>query len=191
MKACLAIGLMEFRRLFVSPLAWSVLAVVLFILAWVFLLGLDEYLTQVQPQTAGMENPPGVGDLVIAALYLWAGSDAFNDHAFARRRAHEPNPAIVDFFAIVEHADCVGEISGAAVVCAVDGGYGELNATIIGVGDEFGLGATGGGGAGFDPIIGFVCGGGVVFVLFNSPTCYCSGHNIWLVTVLSGVVHLR
>ncbi len=73
MKACLAIGLMEFRRLFVSPLAWSVLAVVLFILAWVFLLGLDEYLTQVQPQTAGMENPPGVGDLVIAALYLWAG----------------------------------------------------------------------------------------------------------------------
>jgi len=34
------IAAMEFRRLFHSPLAWVVLALVQFVLAWVFLLGL-------------------------------------------------------------------------------------------------------------------------------------------------------
>lgn len=73
MNAIFAIGLTEFRRMFVSPLAWSILAVVQFILAWIFLLGLNEYLTQIQPQVAGMEDPPGISDLVVSALYLWAG----------------------------------------------------------------------------------------------------------------------
>lgn len=63
----------EFRRMFNSPLAWSLLALVQFILAWVFLLGLNEYLTQVQPMLAGRENAPGITDLVVSALYLWAG----------------------------------------------------------------------------------------------------------------------
>lgn len=73
MNAIWAIASTEFRRMFVSPLAWSILAVVLFILAWVFLLGLNEYLTLIQPQAAGMEDPPGISDLVVSALYLWAG----------------------------------------------------------------------------------------------------------------------
>lgn len=73
MSAIWAIASMELRRMFLSPLAWSILAVVLFILAWVFLLGISEYLTFVQPQLAAMEDPPGVSDLVVAALYLWAG----------------------------------------------------------------------------------------------------------------------
>lgn len=73
MNGILAIASMEFRRMFVSPLAWSLLAVVQFIMAWIFLLGLSEYLTQIQPQAAGMEDPPGISDLVVSALYLWAG----------------------------------------------------------------------------------------------------------------------
>lgn len=73
MSAIWAIASTEFRRMFVSPLAWSVLAVVQFILAWVFLLGLNEYLSLIQPQVAAMEDPPGISDLVISALYLWAG----------------------------------------------------------------------------------------------------------------------
>ncbi len=73
MNAVWAIATTELRRLFVSPLAWSILAVVQFILAWVFLLGLNEYVTQIQPQTAGLDDPPGISDLVVSALYLWAG----------------------------------------------------------------------------------------------------------------------
>lgn len=73
MSAVWAIAATEFRRMFLSPLAWSILAVVLFILGWVFLLGLSEYLSLVQPQTATMEDPPGISDLVVSALYLWAG----------------------------------------------------------------------------------------------------------------------
>jgi ABC-2 type transport system permease protein len=73
MNAIWAIASTEFRRLFVSPLAWSILAVVQFIMAWIFLLGLNEYLTQIQPSAAGMEDPPGMSDLVVSALYLWAG----------------------------------------------------------------------------------------------------------------------
>ncbi|MBU0656889.1 MAG: ABC transporter permease subunit [Gammaproteobacteria bacterium] len=73
MNAIWAIASTEFRRMFVSPLAWSILAVVQFILAWIFLLGLQEYLTQIQPMSTGMEDPPGVSDLVVSALYLWAG----------------------------------------------------------------------------------------------------------------------
>lgn len=73
MNAIWAIASTEFRRMFVSPLAWSILAVVQFILAWIFLLGLQEYLTQIQPMSAGMEDPPGISDLVVSALYLWAG----------------------------------------------------------------------------------------------------------------------
>lgn len=67
------IAFTELRRLFNSPLAWAVLAVSQFILALVFLIFLDSYMTQVQPMTATLENAPGVTDIVIAPLYLWAG----------------------------------------------------------------------------------------------------------------------
>ncbi len=72
MNATVAIALMELRRMFVSPLAWCILAVVQFILAWVFLMGISEYMT-LQPQLTAMDDPPGVSDLVVSALYLWAG----------------------------------------------------------------------------------------------------------------------
>jgi ABC-2 type transport system permease protein len=73
MNAMMTIAQMEFRRMFNSPLAWSLLALVQFILAWVFLLGLNEYVTQIQPMMAGRENAPGLSDMVVSALYLWAG----------------------------------------------------------------------------------------------------------------------
>lgn len=73
MNSITAIGLTEFRRMFLSPLAWSILAVIQLILAFVFLIGLNEYINQIQPMTVGMEDPPGISDLVVSALYLWAG----------------------------------------------------------------------------------------------------------------------
>ncbi len=58
----------ELRSLFLSPLAWTILAVVQLILAYLFLSQIDFYLT-VQPKIAGIEGAPGVTDLVIAPLF--------------------------------------------------------------------------------------------------------------------------
>lgn len=68
MKMILTIGLMDLKRLFVSPLAWISLALMLFILAWIFLLGLDEYITQVKPMSANLDDPPGISALLLSAL---------------------------------------------------------------------------------------------------------------------------
>jgi ABC-2 type transport system permease protein len=73
MNIIMLIARTEFRRMFSSPLAWSLLALVQFILAWVFLLGLSEYLTRIQPQLSTVDNAPGISDLVVSSLYLWAG----------------------------------------------------------------------------------------------------------------------
>jgi ABC-2 type transport system permease protein len=68
----LAIAGRELRSMFLSPLAWSILGVVLFILAYMFLAQLDYYL-MVQPRMAGAEDAPGVTDLIVAPLFANAG----------------------------------------------------------------------------------------------------------------------
>lgn len=73
MSKALTIAFTEFRRLFNTPLAWSVLAILMFILGLMFLMFVEEFLVVIQPQTATMENPPGVTDLIVAPLYLWTG----------------------------------------------------------------------------------------------------------------------
>lgn len=57
----------ELQSLFFSPLAWTVLAVVQFLLAWMFLLQVDQFLL-VQSRLAGMEGAPGVTDLIVVPL---------------------------------------------------------------------------------------------------------------------------
>src|SRR3569833_2180184 len=61
------IALLELRRLFLSPLAWSVLAVEQLILAYFFLIGLDNYIA-LQPRLAAVAGAPGVTALVAAPL---------------------------------------------------------------------------------------------------------------------------
>ena len=63
----------ELRSLFLSPLAWAILAVVQFILAYLFLSQLNEFLI-LQPQLKVIEGAPGVTDLVVVPVY---GSAAF------------------------------------------------------------------------------------------------------------------
>lgn len=58
----------ELRTLFLSPLAWSVLAVVTFIMAWLFLLQVDTFM-QIQPRLASLQNAPGVTDIVVAPMF--------------------------------------------------------------------------------------------------------------------------
>lgn len=57
----------EFRNLFLSPLAWIILAVCQVILAWVFFSQIDNFFT-VQEQLTTMPNAPGVTDLVISPV---------------------------------------------------------------------------------------------------------------------------
>ena len=63
----------ELRSMFLSPLAWSILAVVQFILAYLFLTSLNDFLG-LQSQLQNLESPPGATELIIAPLY---GSAAF------------------------------------------------------------------------------------------------------------------
>ena len=58
----------ELRRMFTSPLAWVLLAFLQFILAWVFLGRLDEYVVA-QPQIAMMPSAPGVTEYVVAHVF--------------------------------------------------------------------------------------------------------------------------
>jgi ABC-2 type transport system permease protein len=58
----------ELRSLFLSPLAWSILAVTLFILAYLFLSQVEAYVI-LQPRLAALEGAPGVADIVVAPLF--------------------------------------------------------------------------------------------------------------------------
>ena len=58
----------ELRSLFCSPLAWVMLGVVQFVLAWLFLSQVDVFL-QFQSRLAALPEAPGVTQLVVAPLY--------------------------------------------------------------------------------------------------------------------------
>ena len=57
----------ELRSLFLSPLGWTALAGAQLILAWIFLILVDEYLN-LQGRLTNLDNPPGVTDLVVTPL---------------------------------------------------------------------------------------------------------------------------
>jgi ABC-2 type transport system permease protein len=67
-----AIAWRELKSMFLSPLAWVLLAVVQLILAWMFLRNLDQYM-MLQSRLLGLENPPGVTEVVVAPLLGNAG----------------------------------------------------------------------------------------------------------------------
>ncbi len=58
----------ELKSLFLSPLAWAILAVVQMILAYIFLIGVDQFL-EVQPRLIGMTDAPGITDIIAAPLF--------------------------------------------------------------------------------------------------------------------------
>ncbi len=64
----LTIASRELRSLFLSPLAWSILGVVQFIFAYIFLAQLNTFI-QIQPQLANIENAPGATEFIAAPLF--------------------------------------------------------------------------------------------------------------------------
>jgi ABC-2 type transport system permease protein len=57
----------EFIAMFQAPLAWVILAVIQLILGFMFLINLDNFFL-IQPQLLGLQNTPGVTDIVVAPL---------------------------------------------------------------------------------------------------------------------------
>jgi ABC-2 type transport system permease protein len=68
MKNSLIIAGRELRSLFLSPLAWSILGVVQFIHAWLFMSNLEGF-TQIQSRLNLMENPPGLTEVVVVPVF--------------------------------------------------------------------------------------------------------------------------
>lgn len=73
MNNIFTIAITEFKRMFNSPFAWSVLAILQFILAMMFLTRIDEFVEFHQQQIATIENAPGATFFIISPIYLWAG----------------------------------------------------------------------------------------------------------------------
>lgn len=63
-----SIALRELRSMFLSPLAWTVLAVTQLILAWSFFTQID-FFFGIQSQLATVANAPGVTDLVVMPTF--------------------------------------------------------------------------------------------------------------------------
>lgn len=72
MNMALTIAAREFKSLFLSPLAWTVLAVLQLILAYLFLSQVETFVT-LQTKLAAMENGPGLTDIIVPPLFGNAG----------------------------------------------------------------------------------------------------------------------
>ena len=58
----------EFRSLFLSPMAWTILALLQFILAFLFLSQVETFLT-LQSKLATIEGAPGLTDIIVTPLF--------------------------------------------------------------------------------------------------------------------------
>lgn len=63
----LNIARFQLGRYFRSPVAWSLAAVLVFIMAWIFLVQVERFI-QLQPQLGSLEQPPGLTDIIVAPL---------------------------------------------------------------------------------------------------------------------------
>jgi len=72
MNMILIIAIREFKSLFLSPLAWSFLAIIQLILAYLFLTQVETFM-QLQPQLAALDNGPGLTDIVVTRSFGNAG----------------------------------------------------------------------------------------------------------------------
>lgn len=64
----ISIALRELRSMFLSPLAWTVLAVIQLVLAWSFFTQID-FFFNIQSQLVTLPNAPGVTDLVVMPTF--------------------------------------------------------------------------------------------------------------------------
>jgi ABC-2 type transport system permease protein len=63
----------EFRRLWLTPLPWVLMAIMQFALTFLYLVYTDNFLTELQPKLALVADAPGATDSIIAPTLIWAG----------------------------------------------------------------------------------------------------------------------
>jgi len=63
----LTLAARELRSLFLSPLAWAILAAVQFVVAWLFLVQVDAY-TSIQARLATIDGAPGVTAVIVGQV---------------------------------------------------------------------------------------------------------------------------
>ena len=68
MRMIYSIASREFKSLFLSPSAWSILAIMQFILAYLFLSDVEAF-NSLQTKLANIDNAPGLTELVIVPLF--------------------------------------------------------------------------------------------------------------------------
>lgn len=61
----------EFKRVFYTTIAWVLFALALFVLGLLLLILLNNFYSEVQAKLAGLEQAPGLTDLVIAPYMFW------------------------------------------------------------------------------------------------------------------------
>lgn len=90
----------EFKILFLSPIAWSVLAVLQFILGYLFLRQVDKFMV-LQPQLSAIPNAPGLTDIVVpplfgnAAIILLLVTPLLTMRLVAEERRHKTLPLLL------------------------------------------------------------------------------------------------
>lgn len=68
MNTIFAIAFREFKSLFLSPMAWTILAILQFIMAFLFLSQVETFST-LQPKLATIEGAPGLTDIIVTPLF--------------------------------------------------------------------------------------------------------------------------
>jgi ABC-2 type transport system permease protein len=68
MSTVFTIAAREFKSLFLSPMAWTILAVLQFVMAFLFLTQVETF-TLLQPKLATIEGAPGLTDIVVTPLF--------------------------------------------------------------------------------------------------------------------------
>jgi ABC-2 type transport system permease protein len=63
----LTLAARELRSMFLSPLAWAILAAIQFVVAWLFLIQVDTY-TGIQARLASIDGAPGMTTLIAAQI---------------------------------------------------------------------------------------------------------------------------
>jgi len=61
----------EFKRVWYAPIAWVLFAIALFVLGLLLLILLNNFYSEVQFKLVGLEQAPGLTDLVIAPYIFW------------------------------------------------------------------------------------------------------------------------
>ena len=81
MNTTFLIATREFKSLFLSPLAWTVLAVLQVILGYLFLTQVETF-TLIQTKLVAIEDAPGLTDIVVTPLFSNAAGNPFINDAF-------------------------------------------------------------------------------------------------------------